>query len=188
MLAPEAHTGMWIQELPSSWLMDLTLLEQTRPAYLIRAASLFFCTHCVTPFLSSSSTCLPTHSSSLLLRLCKKEHSSHVPSSNYLVMGSEKSPQDKDTAKCLDLTWTVWAFLLFINQQLAPGRQLRSVDPGHFPLLFICFLWGHYPSTAGNIKQLKYPSTEDWLKMHVIVNGPQCYVYMVLCYLCAKRE
>lgn len=165
MLAPEAQTGMWIQELPSSWLMDLTLLEQTRPACLIRAASLFFCTHSITPFLFPSSTCLPTPSSSLLLkdhkRLCKKEHSSHAPSSNYLVVGSEKSPQDKDMAKCPDLTWTVWAFLLFINQQLATGRQLRSVDPGHFPLLFICVLWGHYPSTVCNTKLLKYPSTEN---------------------------
>lgn len=49
--------------------------------------------------------------------------------------------------------------------QLATGtwKTAEICGPRDFPLLFICFLWGHYPSTVCNTKQPKYTSTETWL-------------------------
>lgn len=69
-----------------------------------------------------------------------------------------------DPAKCLDLTQAVWVLSLFTNQQLAPERQLRSVDPDHFSRLFND-IFGNiiHSSTVCNANQPKYASTENWL-------------------------
>lgn len=59
MLAPEAQTGTRIQELPSSWLMDLTLLKLDLPASVELPHSSFALTVLLLSFLPAPPACLP---------------------------------------------------------------------------------------------------------------------------------
>lgn len=110
MLVPEAQllpskAGTWAQELPSSWLMYLALLEQPEHACLLELPHLSFALS-VTHFLSPSSTLSPPPQlPAYYLKTTrgsakkKKKHFSDIPISNDLVVGSERSSQDKTQQK-----------------------------------------------------------------------------------------
>lgn len=148
-------------------LTVLTLLRQPDHACRTRAATPVLCTQCYPLLSPAPPTCtLPDPP-----RLLFKEHKRLRKKSILLMLQVQVAQQQivtghlkADPAKCPDLTQTVWVLSLFTNQQLAPERQLRSMDPDHFSRLFND-IFGDiiHSSTVCNAKQPKYASTENRL-------------------------